>query len=56
MSEDVKIKCQDCGTTFVFSHAEQKFYEEKGFAPPKRCKYCRLQRKGRYDKKERRVF
>ena len=48
MKEDVKIKCQDCGTEFIFSVKEQKFYEEKDFAPPKRCRLCRTARKSRY--------
>lgn len=39
--EDVKIKCLDCGEEFLFSVNEQRFYEEKGFLPPKRCKSCR---------------
>jgi ribosomal protein S27E len=37
----MKIKCQDCGNNFTFSEIEQRFYEEKGFVPPKRCKACR---------------
>ena len=41
MSEDIKIKCQDCGNTFVFSVKDQIFYEENGYVPPKRCKSCR---------------
>lgn len=39
--DGVKIKCQDCGKEFIFSENEQKFYEEQGFVPPKRCKACR---------------
>ena len=31
--QDIKIKCQDCGTEFLFSVAEQKWYEDKGFTP-----------------------
>ena len=45
--EDKIIKCQDCGKEFVFTVNEQKFYEEKGFTPPKRCKVCRDARKNR---------
>lgn len=41
MEEEITIKCQDCGNEFVFSVAEQKFYKEKGFVQPKRCKSCR---------------
>ena len=39
--KDIKIKCCDCGNEFIFSINEQKFYEEQGFVPPKRCKACR---------------
>jgi len=39
--EDIKIKCQDCKKEFIFTVNDQKFYEEKGFTPPKRCKSCR---------------
>ena len=39
------IKCQDCGEEFVFTENEQRFYEEKGFPEPKRCKFCRQKRK-----------
>lgn len=50
MDEDVKIRCQDCGIEFIFSKEEQKFYEEKGFIPPKRCRFCRRTRKIRKNK------
>ena len=52
--QDVKIKCQDCGIEFIFSVAEQKWYEEKGFTPPKRCRYCRNRRKNEQIQRERR--
>ena len=41
MEENKIIKCQDCGQEFIFTVKEQKFYDEKGFPPPKRCKFCR---------------
>ena len=47
MENDVKIKCQECGEEFVFTANEQRFYEEKGFIPPKRCRLCRQKRKER---------
>lgn len=50
---DTKIKCQDCGNSFVFSEAEQRFYEEKNFIPPKRCKACRNARVLRNNKERR---
>lgn len=44
----IKLKCQDCGEEFVFSERDQEFYEEKGFLPPKRCRFCRNARKERH--------
>ncbi len=41
------IVCQDCGEEFVFTESEQKFYSERGFQDPKRCKPCRDKRKAR---------
>lgn len=45
---DKKIKCQDCGEDFIFTERDQNFYQEKGFEPPKRCKFCRNARKNKY--------
>lgn len=42
---DKEIICQDCGKTFIFTENDQRFYEEKGFLPPKRCRECRNARK-----------
>ena len=50
MEENIIITCQDCGNTFVFSVNEQKFYEEHGYVPPKRCKFCRNARTLRKNK------
>lgn len=33
--------CCDCGTPYVFTVGEQRFYESKNFHPPKRCPACR---------------
>jgi hypothetical protein len=38
---DKTLKCKDCNADFVFSEKDQKFFESKGFEPPKRCKPCR---------------
>ena len=46
---DEMRKCSDCGMDFPFSEAEQKFFQSKGFVPPKRCKACRVARKQRGD-------
>ncbi len=37
----ITITCIDCGEEFTMSPAEQKFYLEKGYTLPKRCKSCR---------------
>lgn len=40
-----KLICKDCGASFEFSEQEQKFFKEKGYTEPKRCKPCRRIRK-----------
>ena len=45
---NIKIKCQDCGEEFNFTERDQIFYQEKGFKPPKRCKFCRNARKEKH--------
>jgi CRISPR type III-A-associated protein Csm2 len=42
---DQNLVCHRCGHTFVFSEGEQRFYEKKGFQPPKTCHQCREKRK-----------
>lgn len=39
---DVDLTCRQCGKRFVFTGAEQEFYEAKGFTLPGRCRQCRL--------------
>lgn len=43
--QDKIIICKDCKREFTLTVGEQKFYEEKGFAEPARCKECRDRRK-----------
>lgn len=43
--ENKKIKCKDCGIEFDFTVGEQKFFAEKGFSDPVRCKDCRSKKK-----------
>lgn len=43
--KDLTIKCRNCGKEFTYTIGEQKFYEDKGFAAPVRCKECRAARK-----------
>jgi len=38
---DIKLTCRQCGKEFVFTTAEQEFYELKGFTSPGRCQECR---------------
>jgi hypothetical protein len=42
-----KLICKECGKEFEFTVGEQRFYEEKGFAAPIRCKECRDAKKAR---------
>lgn len=48
---DKTLICQDCGSEFIFTENEQKFYEEKGFKEPKRCRICRPARRARFAEK-----
>src|SRR5262245_3021979 len=44
--QDKTLTCSDCGSSFVFTSGEQRFYQEKGFShEPRRCKDCRGKRK-----------
>lgn len=43
--QDKTIKCKECGYEFVLTVDDQKWYEEKGFTEPKRCKQCRRLRR-----------
>ena len=43
----VEIKCVDCGEVFVVTEEEKKWYEDKGFELPKRCKKCRAIKRGK---------
>ena len=45
--ENIKLVCKDCKKEFDFTVGEQRFYEEKGFAAPIRCKGCRDAKKAR---------
>lgn len=42
---DKTLSCMDCKADFLFSEGEQKFFTEKGFTPPKRCKDCRRKKR-----------
>ena len=49
---DKVLRCADCPNTFVFTARDQRFYHEKGFDDPKRCKSCRDLKKAKYDARE----
>jgi hypothetical protein len=40
-TQDLLIKCWDCGNRFTYSAGEQKFFKQKGYTRPKRCPKCR---------------
>ena len=42
---DKVLRCSDCGSEFIFTVGEQRFYTEKGFKnEPRRCKSCKGKR------------
>jgi hypothetical protein len=42
---DLTLKCVDCQAEFAFVEKDQKFFAEKGYQAPKRCKVCRDKKK-----------
>lgn len=50
--ENIKLICKDCKKEFDYTVGEQRFYEEKGFAAPIRCKECRDAKKARNAERE----
>jgi hypothetical protein len=38
---NLKLKCKVCGSEFLFTDGEQKFYSQKGYNVPKKCPNCR---------------
>ena len=42
---DVTIQCIECGRSFAWTERDQRFYQERGWAPPKRCEGCRARKK-----------
>ena len=51
--EDKELTCVDCGDTFTFSGGEQRYFAEKQFSEPKRCKPCRQKRKAAKEQQQR---
>jgi CxxC-x17-CxxC domain-containing protein len=47
---DRTLACVDCGSEFIHSADDQKYYTEKGFSSdPKRCVSCRASRRAARD-------
>jgi len=42
---DQTLNCRDCKQPFVFTAGEAKFFAERQFTTPNRCKPCRDKRK-----------
>jgi Probable zinc-ribbon domain len=39
--EDLLLRCIQCGGSFLFTVGEQRFFQERNFSQPKRCRECR---------------
>lgn len=50
--EDKELICKDCGEFFTFSGGEQRYYAERQFSEPKRCKPCRQKRKAAKEQRQ----
>lgn len=46
---DQTLTCVDCERPFQFTAGEQRWFVEKGFHAPKRCKDCRQAKKAAED-------
>lgn len=47
MGVTIKIKCKDCGQEFKIEQSEAKWYKDRGWELPVRCKACRVEAKER---------
>jgi len=43
--QDETITCCDCGSSFIWSAGEQKYFLSKHLSPPRRCPKCRRRRR-----------
>jgi Probable zinc-ribbon domain len=39
--QDQTRTCVECGRGYIWSERDQKFANERGYLPPKRCPACR---------------
>ncbi|MFB3852850.1 MAG: zinc-ribbon domain containing protein [Vicinamibacterales bacterium] len=46
---DRTIECRECGTPFVWTLGEQRYYAERDFSAPKKCRPCREAARARRD-------
>lgn len=54
--EDRQIDCIDCGTNFIWSAAEQDFFDQKGLNSPRRCKPCRAKKRKQFAEREGKTY
>ena len=47
--QDKELNCCDCKKLFIFTGGEQRFFAEKKFSEPKRCKPCRDAKRAQKD-------
>lgn len=43
--KDKTLKCVACGSEFIFTEREQRFFASKGFYEPLHCPACRSKRR-----------
>jgi len=46
--DDKTLTCTECRASVVWSIDEQRFYAERAFAAPKRCRPCRTVKRRRF--------
>ena len=46
-NNDRELTCADCGRGFTWSAAEQDYFQQQGYEPPKRYKLCQLAKQAR---------
>ena len=46
-NNDQELTCADCGRSFTWSAAEQDYFQQQGYDPPKRCKLCQQAKQAR---------
>lgn len=51
--QDQELKCieENCGESFLWTASEQKYYEDKKYDAPKRCKNCRPIARARFNER-----